>query len=185
MWCSRHRRSHVPVLQALLTTMVLMAALIVAPAIQANQPQHYNGTGKEVILQGFHWTSYDPVNNGNKPWYQIIAENAAVIKEAGFDYVWFPPPSRSAASDNSYLPTEWYTLENKYGNEEQLKQAVAALKPTLALCDIVINHRCGTASGAADFTNPAFGNAEENQTAVVLGDECQCGTGHGGHVPNQ
>ena len=71
-------------------------------------PQRYNGTGREVMLQGFHWRSYDPVNNGNKHWYRIISENANVIKNAGFDYVWFPPPSRSAADDNSYLPNQWY-----------------------------------------------------------------------------
>jgi len=59
-----------------------------------------------------------------------LDENAQVIKTAGFDYVWFPPPSRSAAGDNSYLPTEWYALENGYGNQDELKQAVAALKPT-------------------------------------------------------
>lgn len=140
--------------------------------------QRYNGTSKEVMLQGFHWTSYNPANNGNKRWYQILKENAQVIKEAGFDYVWFPPPSRSAASDNGYLPTEWYKFENGYGNRTELKQAIAALKPTLALCDIVINHRCGVATGGADFANPSFGNAEQNKTAVVAGDDCNCGTGH-------
>jgi alpha-amylase len=138
----------------------------------------YNGTGREVMLQGFHWTSYDPTKNGNKRWYRIIAENAQVIKDAGFDLVWFPPPSRSAAADNSYLPTEWFTLDNGYGNKDELKQAVAALKPTLALCDIVINHRCGSATGGADFTNPAFGNAAQNRAGVVAGDECNCGMGH-------
>ena len=48
----------------------------------------------------------------------------------------------------------------------------------MALCDIVINHRCGTASGGADFTNPAFGSAEQNKAAVVAGDDCNCGKGH-------
>jgi alpha-amylase len=145
---------------------------------QPQPPQRYNGTGREVMLQGFHWTSYNPANNGNKRWYQILKENAAVIKTAGFDYVWFPPPSRSAAGDNGYLPTEWYKLENGYGTKSELKQAVAALKPTLALCDIVINHRCGLATAGADFANPAFGNAQQNQAAVVSDDDCNCGKGH-------
>ncbi|WP_019500186.1 alpha-amylase C-terminal beta-sheet domain-containing protein [Pseudanabaena sp. PCC 6802] len=153
---------------------LLLVVLITAPGALAAD---YNGTGKEVILQGFHWTSYKPENNGNKHWYQIVKENAQNINRAGFDYVWFPPPSRSAASDNSYLPTEWYTLENGYGTENELKEAVTALKPTLALADIVINHRCGTATGGADFTNPAFGNSEQNRSAVVTGDDCNCGTG--------
>ncbi|HEX4950560.1 MAG TPA: alpha-amylase C-terminal beta-sheet domain-containing protein [Blastocatellia bacterium] len=145
---------------------------------QPPQPKRYNGTGREVMLQGFHWTSYLPANNGNKRWYQILKENANVIKTAGFDYVWFPPPSKSAASDNSYLPTEWYNLENEYGTKAELKQAVTALQPTRALCDIVINHRCGARTAGADFVNPSFGNAQQNQSAVVPDDECNCGQGH-------
>ncbi|MFL6274908.1 MAG: alpha-amylase C-terminal beta-sheet domain-containing protein [Blastocatellia bacterium] len=156
----------------------LLVAALLSAASRADAPPRYNGTGKEVMLQGFHWTAYNPANNGNKHWYRIIAENATVIKNAGFDIVWFPPPSRSAAGDNSYLPTEWFTLENGYGSRDELKQAVAALKPAMALCDIVVNHRCGTASGGADFTNPAFGSAEQNKTAVVAGDDCNCGKGH-------
>lgn len=146
--------------------------------VKSDSPNHYNGTGSEVILQGFHWTSYNPSSNDNKVWYQIISENADVIKGAKFDYVWFPPPSASAAQDNSYLPTQWFTLNNGYGTTEQLKQAVAALKPTKALCDIVINHRCGTATGQGDFTNPTFGNPAQNRKAIVKGDECNCGIGN-------
>ena len=164
-------------LRVFLLGLLLLAYQPTAPSTQAADPQRYNGTGKEVMLQGFHWTSYDPAKNGNKIWYQIIRENAQVIKDAGFDYVWFPPPSRSAAGDNGYLPTEWFTLENGYGNKDALKQAVTALKPVMALCDIVINHRCGTATGGADFTNPAFGNAQQNRAAVVKGDDCNCGKG--------
>jgi alpha-amylase len=143
----------------------------------SNQPQRYNGRGHEVMLQGFHWTSYDPARNGNKRWYRIIAENAAVIKDAGFDYIWFPPPSRSAAGDNGYLPTEWHVLDNGYGSKSELRQAIAALNPALALCDIVINHRCGSATAGADFFKPSFGNAEQNRRAIVANDECNCGKG--------
>lgn len=139
----------------------------------------YNGAGGEVMLQGFHWTSYDPARNGNKRWYRIVAENAGVIRGAGFDYVWFPPPSRSAAADNGYLPTEWFSLENGYGSREELKQAVAALRPARALCDIVVNHRCGSATAGADFKSPAFGDDSQSRAAVVRDDECRCGTGRG------
>jgi alpha-amylase len=164
---------------ALLSTVFgfLLASLPTTPAGWAIDPRRYNGTGREVMLQGFHWTSYNPASNGNRRWYRIIAENAKVIRRAGFDYVWFPPPSRSAAGDNSYLPTEWYTLENGYGNRSELKRAVASLKPVKAICDIVINHRCGTATAGADFTNPSFGNDEENRAAVVGNDDCNCGMG--------
>ena len=165
-------------IQSLLLCLLLAQPRAVTPIAPAATPARYNGTGREVMLQGFHWSSYIPAQNGNKHWYRIIAENAQTIRAAGFDLVWFPPPSRSAATDNGYLPTEWFTLDNGYGNKDELKQAVAALKPTLALCDIVINHRCGSATGGADFTLPAFGNPAQNRAGVVSGDECNCGTGH-------
>ena len=71
---------------------LLLTVLPVTPRTPQVAAQRYTGTGTEVMLQGFHWTSYDPAKNGNKRWYQIIKENAPVIKDAGFDYVWFPPP---------------------------------------------------------------------------------------------
>ena len=179
MRLSRTRRGALLLIQGLLLSLLLAQSAAFAPGTTtAAAPPRYNGTGREVMLQGFHWTAYDPAQNGNKRWYRIIAENAQVIKTAGFDLVWFPPPSRSAAADNSYLPTEWFTLDNGYGSKDELKQAVAALRPALALCDIVINHRCGSATGGADFTSPAFGSAAQNRAGVVAGDECNCGTGH-------
>lgn len=177
MQLTRFQRGSLLIIQSLLLCALLQPLRSVAPTAVALTPR-YNGTGREVMLQGFHWTAYDPAQNGHKHWYRIIAENAPTIRAAGFDLVWFPPPSRSAAGDNSYLPTEWFTLENGYGNRDELKQAGASLKPTLALCDIVLNHRCGSASGGADFTSPAFGHDAQNRAGVVTGDECNCGTGH-------
>lgn len=136
--------------------------------------EEYNGDGGEVMLQGFHWTSYHAADNGGKVWYDILRENAGVIKDAKFDCVWFPPPSASAAGNNGYLPTQWYLFENGYGNEDQLKAAIEALKPAKAICDVVVNHRCGTAGPKDDFTNPAFA---DNARAIVEFDECACGTG--------
>jgi len=166
----------------MLSSLVLSFSLAIFPnTFRPNpqpNPQRYNGTGKEVMLQGFHWTSYLPASNGNKHWYRIISENAGVINNAGFDYVWFPPPSASAAGDNSYLPTEWYKFENGYGTKNELKQAIASLKPAMALCDIVINHRCGIRTGGADFSNPRFGNDQQNKASVVNDDDCNCGAGH-------
>src|SRR5262245_44730938 len=110
------------VLQTSLIGLLLSTTLTATATKPVVAPALYNGTGKEVMLQGFHWTSYNPSNNGDKHWYRIIVENAAAIKAAGFDYVWFPPPSRSAAADNSYLPTEWYRFENGYGTKDELKR---------------------------------------------------------------
>src|SRR5436309_1876165 len=108
------------------------------------------------MLQGFHWTSHDVHQNG-KPWYQILAENAGVIKEAGFTCVWFPPPTQTADNEG-YLPTKWYQLDTRYGTRSQLEAAIAALRPAQALADVVLNHRNGTRTAGADFDQPGFGN---------------------------
>src|ERR1700722_16746950 len=52
-----------------------------------------NGTPTDVMLQGFHSTSR---NSQNPNWYQIVAQNAGVIKKGGLDVVWFRPPSQAA-----------------------------------------------------------------------------------------
>ena len=132
-----------------------------------------NGSVGDVMLQGFHWTSSRSNNPG---WYQIVQQNADTIKDAGFTLVWFPPPSKTA-DDQGYLPNEWNHLDTRYGSKQQLKDAIAALRPAKALADIVINHRTGTATAGADFTNPAFGDDDVNRGAVVSNDECGCGTG--------
>jgi alpha-amylase len=135
--------------------------------------ERYNGDGSDVMLQGFHWTSQDVQQNG-KPWYQIMTENAGVIKDAGFTCVWFPPPSKTADSEG-YLPNQWYELDARYGTKAQLVAAVKALRPARALADIVVNHRTGTATAGADFTKPAFA---DNAAGVVREDECACGRGN-------
>jgi alpha-amylase len=108
----------------------------------------YPGT-QHIMLQGFHWKSCT-VQQG---WHTIIRENAQRIKNAGFDIVWFPPPSASA-SCQGYEPTQLRNLNSAYGTEDQLREAIRALGCEVqVIADIVINHRSGT-SGWADFTNP-------------------------------
>lgn len=131
-----------------------------------------NGNGSDVMLQGFHWTSSNQAQNG-KPWYQIVSENSAAIKNAGFTIVWFPPPTATADGEG-YLPSQWYNLNTRYGTQTQLQTAIQSLRPTVSIADIVINHRNGTATSGADFTNPSFAN---NNAAIVRGDECNCGSG--------
>ncbi len=136
----------------------------------------YAGKPDAVLLQGFHWQS-----NGHS-WYRILAEMADRIRSAGFDYVWFPPPSASADAQG-YLPTEWYNLNSRYGTQEELKRAIGALgdgeRRVAAIVDVVVNHRCGLHDWA-DFHNPHFApegttnpQAIEaaNRKAVVQEDE--------------
>lgn len=136
----------------------------------------YNGIPWDVMLQGFHWHSHDAAKNG-KAWYRVLRECAPRIKEAGFTWVWFPPPSDSLAPEG-YMPRRWFEFNTRYGTERELRDAIAALAPEVrALADVVVNHRVGT-SGLTDFTDPAFGpGPEDNRRAIVQDDST--GTGQG------
>jgi alpha-amylase len=122
-------------------------------------------------LQGFHWDSHSSLNPN---WYQILAQNAQVIKNGKFDVVWFPPPSQSADPEG-YMPTRWNQFLTSYGSASDLRAAITALQPIVALADVVINHRVGIATPYADFDSPPF----QNQTgAITKNDECGIGTGN-------
>jgi len=111
------------------------------------------------MLQGFHWDSH------NFDWYNVIESEGSTIGQR-FEWVWFPPPG-AAGSDQGYLPTQWYNLNTNYGDEQDLKDAIAAISPAKAVADIVVNHRNGN-TGWGDFFNPAFA---DNRKAITRGDE--------------
>jgi alpha-amylase len=119
-----------------------------------------------VMLQTFTLTTVK--------WTDIQA-GASTWASAGFNWVWFPPASRSADT-YGYLPTQWYDYNNARGSSSQLSAAINAVKSNgmLAMADVVLNHRNGNATAGADFVNPSFAN---NAAAVTSSDECHCGTG--------
>jgi alpha-amylase len=140
--------------------------------------QKYNGDGRDILLQGFHWNSHkgarDACAGTRKSWYRILRENAASIQSAGFSWAWFPPPSDSLAPEG-YIPRRWDVLNTPYGSERELQAAIQALAPVKALADIILNHRVGVATGGADFEQPRFA---DNRAAVVRDDESGVGTGN-------
>jgi alpha-amylase len=140
------------------------------------EERKYHGDGRDIILQGFHWASHAGVWEGQKrkSWYRILAENAPAINSAGFTWVWFPPPSDSLAPEG-YIPRRWNCLDTAYGNEAELRSAIAALEPVQAMADVVLNHRVGVHTGGADFGDPPF---PDNRAAVVRDDESGVGTGN-------
>ncbi|MET0404794.1 MAG: glucan 1,4-alpha-maltotetraohydrolase domain-containing protein [Cystobacter sp.] len=140
-------------------------ALLGAPAAFAGP---MDGNSEDVMLQGFHWTSYQ-----TSPWWGIVQGKAADIGASGFSMVWLPPSS-DAASNEGYLPRQLRVLNSRYGSEAQLRSALGALRSAgvKPLADIVINHRVGTTNWA-DFTNPTWG-----PSAVVRGDEWAGATGN-------
>ena len=56
------------------------------------------GDGKCILLQGFNWESC----NSHKKWFNVVADEARQIRDAGFTAVWLPPPTDSV-SDQGYL----------------------------------------------------------------------------------
>jgi alpha-amylase len=139
-------------------------ALTVAPQASAAP---LDGNSSDVMLQGFHWYSYQTY-----PWWGIVKNNAAAIKSAGFTMVWLPPAS-DAASNEGYLPRRLNILDSKYGARADLVAALSALNANgvKPIADIVINHRVGT-SNWADFTDPVW-----NPDSVCSGDEWTGATG--------
>jgi alpha-amylase len=132
----------------------------------------HNGRSGDVMLQGFHWTSSFSQSPG---WWEIVRANAPQIRTAPFDLVWLPPAA-AAVDSEGYLPTRWSTLDSSYGTRAELAAALAALAPVRAIADVVINHRCGLATGGADFGDPAFPLANQDD-AVCRDDESGVGTG--------
>jgi alpha-amylase len=143
-----------------------LAAFAVPPPIA----ELHNGSPGDVILQGFHYTSF---KSSPTSWYAVLAANAAAIRSARFDAAWLPPPS-ACADGEGYLPTRWLVFDSCYGSAAELGFAIAALGPVKAIADVVVNHRCGVATGGADFADPAF---PVPSAAVCSDDECGCGTG--------
>lgn len=114
-------------------------------------------TGKEVMIQGFHWTT----DVSATKWYEVIKSNSAVLQTAGFDAIWLPPPSKSTGG-MGYIPTVWYDLNNAQGTQAQLVSLIADLhsKNIKVIADIVINHRGGTL-GWYDFSTPSWNTPTE------------------------
>src|SRR5689334_5526736 len=68
-----------------------LAARAVPPPIG----ELHNGSPTDVLLQGFHYTSF---KSSPTSWYAILATNAPAVRSAPFDAVWQPPPSACAAA---------------------------------------------------------------------------------------
>jgi len=135
------------------------------------------GTGRDIIMQGFHWRSHvgDPGQNGvgSRDWWRIVKEKAADIGAAGFSWVWLPPASDSLAPQG-YIPRRWHDFHTEYGDEGGLRAAIAELAPVRCLADVVLNHRVGVHTPYADFDEPPF---LDNHDAIACDDESGVGTG--------
>eukprot|EP00899_Mesostigma_viride_P008546 jgi/Mesvir1/17693/Mv07873-RA.1 len=130
-----------------------------------------------IMLQGFNWES------SKYKWYGILQSLAPEIGAAGFTDVWLPPPS-SSVSREGYLPSQLYNLNSNYGNGDQLKSLINALhdNKVRAVCDIVINHRCGDKQDSRGVWSIFEGGTEDDRLdwgpwAIAGGDQFSDGTG--------
>jgi len=131
------------------------------------------GTGHEILLQGFNWESH------RADWYGEVAAKAAELREAGFSLVWLPPASQSV-SDEGYMPVDLFNLNSRYGSEDDLRACVAALHGSGlgAIADIVINHRCASKQDGDGIWNVFGGRMAWDQSAIVGDDPNYRGRGH-------
>jgi len=132
--------------KSLFTILVAFIKLLFFYEIQAQD--------EDIMFQAFDW------NVQNQPtgqtWYNVITQNRNIIKDAGIDLIWMPPPSNSAAPQG-YLPRELFDFNTAYGTEAQLRNLINQYHALdmKVISDIVINHRVGT-NDAVNFTNPAW-----------------------------
>eukprot|EP00887_Chlorella_sp_A99_P006587 scaffold3.g6587.t1 len=122
------------------------------------------GTGREVLLQGFNWESWK--HGGG--WYNHLAAQAEEIAGMGFTAVWLPPPTQSV-SNEGYMPGDLYNLNSRYGSEADLLRCVAALKGhgLKVVADAVLNHRCAQRQDETGCWNLYGGRMAWDQRAIV------------------
>jgi len=97
-----------------------------------------------------------------------------LLKAAGINMVWFPPPS-SSADAQGYLPGKWYDIPFR----KQLDQAVqaAADHGIISMVDVVLNHRTAAkiSTNTSDWTT--FEQPEWGEWAIVA-DDWKCKPEH-------
>lgn len=105
----------------------------------------------ETMIQYFHW--YTP---GNSTLWNEVSGKAEWLSTLGFSMAWLPPAYKAAAGSESvgYDVYDLYDLgefeqkgsiPTKYGNLEQLRKAIHALRKNniKVIADIVVNHKAG------------------------------------------
>eukprot|EP00184_Porphyridium_aerugineum_P001596 CAMPEP_0184707662 /NCGR_PEP_ID=MMETSP0313-20130426/37382_1 /TAXON_ID=2792 /ORGANISM="Porphyridium aerugineum, Strain SAG 1380-2" /LENGTH=531 /DNA_ID=CAMNT_0027169243 /DNA_START=202 /DNA_END=1797 /DNA_ORIENTATION=+ len=144
----------------------------------STNPGDFGVTTTEILFQAFNWES---CKHGGG-WYKRLNQQANDIADTGITVIWFPPPSDSL-SPQGYMPRDIDKLESKYGNENDLKEAVSAMKSKSMRClvDTVLNHRCASHKNPGNGQWTQFGGKYNwDDSAIINNDPSFRGRGHGG-----
>ena len=114
--------------------------------VRGEKPPSRLDAGRDVILQGFNWTSHN--HHGGASLYRRLRDRVADMAAVGFSAVWLPPCSQSL-SPQGYMPQDYWNLDSQYGSEQELRGLLADMREAglLPLADVVLNHRCATRKG--------------------------------------
>ena len=114
------------------------------------------GSGKDIILQAFHWNLVKTQGTGTMDgrdvsWFAVLTDMAGRIAESGFTVVYLPPLWRDDSAwegNGRHGGGEGYfwhdfDLDSRYGTKEELKVLVDALhaRNVKVIADLVTNHR--------------------------------------------
>ena len=125
-------------------------------ATDATQAGVRNGSGGEILLQGFHWNSS---RQADQTWYQTLTKKSAQIAADDFTAIWMPPPWRDEShwqddQQHTFGGGEGYFWRDfdkngRYGSDAQLQAAAEALKGAgvKVIFDVVPNHKDGVCNG--------------------------------------
>ena len=132
---------------------------------------------QDFMMQGWYW-DYPSQNCGglSTKWAPHLQAKASALGNAGFTYVWLPPPAKGGSECSvGYDPKDLYDLGDygptRLGSRTQLNSLISALQSNgmEAVADVVYNHR-----DAGDWeNNPAVGNYMLNYPNV--GNTCNNG----------
>ncbi|KAH7523622.1 hypothetical protein FEM48_Zijuj06G0031600 [Ziziphus jujuba var. spinosa] len=133
-------------------------------------------TSPTILFQGFNWDSH---SKGG--WYNSLKNSIPDIANAGITHVWLPPPSSSAFNaTQGYIPERLYDLTSRYGNQDELKSLIGALKQKgiKAVADIVINHRA-VENGTCNFEGGTPDSRLDWGPSFICKNEPICSDGKG------
>jgi hypothetical protein len=165
--------------------MIFLSLFLHLWSVSGQNSDIYNvsGTNSWVILQAFDWNALS--NRGNL--YSTISSQAGGYSSAGFNAIWFPPPSTSVDKEG-YLPGQWYKLESETNQVNAINSVKN--KGMAPLADVVVNHRTATYVDSCtgkytSFTNPTMGNwavTKDDENCGSKATTCGCGNYDTGDV---